>query len=87
MIRKVVKNKCGKLEEQEREQFADFIKSHIGETFTPELAATIMFHSFASLQVLREGAIDAYLNAVAKPSNNSSHPTPKSATPPLNITH
>jgi hypothetical protein len=38
MIREVIKQKCGKQEEQEQEQFSDFIAAHVGATLTPELA-------------------------------------------------
>jgi len=53
-IDEVIKEKCGRLEEQEEEQFEeeqfnDFLRGHIGETFTAELAFTIMAHDIASL--------------------------------------
>jgi hypothetical protein len=60
MVRDVIKLKCGKLEELERDQFADFIRNQIDHTFTAETAATMMVHLIASPQKLREDAIDAY---------------------------
>lgn len=85
-IREVVQQKCGKLEEQEREQFGDFIASHVGETLTAELALTITVHNLASLQGLREAAIDAYLKTFAKPPDKPSRSAPKASGPPLDIT-
>lgn len=71
LIGKVLKEKCGKLEEQEREQFSDFLRDHIGETFTAELAFAITVHNLVSLQRVREDAVEAYVKAmkqVQKPS-------------------
>jgi hypothetical protein len=75
-IAEVIKEKCGKLEAQEEEQFSDFLRDHIGQTLTAELAFTIMAHNIASLSKLREGAIDAYVKAMKQP------PKPK---PPLQL--
>jgi hypothetical protein len=72
-ITAVIKEKCGRLEDQEAEQFADFIKSHIGETLTAELALTLVVHSIASPQKMREGAVDAYLKTF-KPALRPSPP-------------
>jgi hypothetical protein len=73
LIAQVLKEKCGKLEAQEREQFSDFLTAHVGETFTAELAFTIIAHDLASLQKLREDAVEAYVKAMKQ----APRPTPR----------
>ncbi|MGL3210944.1 hypothetical protein [Bradyrhizobium sp. BR 1433] len=86
MIREVIQQKCGKLEEQETEQFADFIVAHVGQTLTAELAAIITVHMIASPQKLREGAIEAYLKTFAKPADRPPPAPRKYSSPPVDIT-
>jgi hypothetical protein len=75
MIRDVIKIKCGKLEELERDQFFDFIRDQVDKVLSAETAFEITVHMLASPQVLREGAIEAYLSAMKKPAKPK--PTPQ----------
>lgn len=63
-IAQILKEKCGKLEVQETEQFSDFLKEHIGETFTAELAFSITVHNMVSLQKLREEVVEIYVKTM-----------------------
>ncbi|MGY4399235.1 hypothetical protein [Bradyrhizobium sp. USDA 3315] len=79
-IAEVIKQRCGKLEEQEQAQFADFLRSHVGEVFTAELAFQITAHTIASLPRMREGAVEAYV----KTMRQSAKPAPKPQ-PPMQL--
>lgn len=78
-ISEVIKEKCGKLEQQEEEQFSDFVREHVGQILTAELALTITLHNIVSLSKVREGAIEAYVKAMKQA------PKSKPLQPPLQL--
>jgi hypothetical protein len=66
LIAEVIDLKCSKLEELERDQFADFIKAQVGSVFTAETALTMYLHLMVSPPTLRRMAIKSYLTVMRK---------------------
>jgi hypothetical protein len=73
-IENVITTKCGKLEEQEREDFFDFVKGLVGQPFTAESALKISAHELAGPQALRRIAIETYYNVMGKGRKSGNQP-------------
>jgi hypothetical protein len=81
-----INTRCGKLEQQEEEQFGQFLADRIGRELTAELALEITLHNSMNPSKLKHIAIEAYFKAV-KPEASRPQPSKPDVKlpPPLSL--
>jgi hypothetical protein len=65
-----LKQKCGHLEQQEQDEFFNFLRRQIGRTLTAETVAMIVAREIASPRDLRRVVVEAYKTVILDGKRN-----------------